>query len=130
MKSELVAVYGSLRRSLHNHPLLSSSELVGSSVIRGYSMYSAGGFPVVYYNDSPTPITIEVYKVDNEGVMSRLDSLEGHPNWYRRERVHTPEGEAWMYIMQDEGYKRNKHIVDGDWLEHVRQTTGANLCAG
>ena len=41
----------------------------------------------------------ELYEVDNP-TRSRLDMLEGHPTFYKREIISVEEhGEAWAYII-------------------------------
>ena len=111
----LVAVYGTLKQGRSNHALMRDSQLVAETVLDGYIMYSAGGFPVVYRADEGT-ITVEVYEVDPKVVSLNLDPLEGHPHWYRREKVDTPVGKAWLYIMQGDQYRvDNRQIISGEF---------------
>jgi gamma-glutamylcyclotransferase (GGCT)/AIG2-like uncharacterized protein YtfP len=119
-----VAVYGSLREGLGNHVCLTEygAEKLGVHVLEeteGYRMVSLGGFPAVLPADDAlqTPITIEVYRV-NDQCLQILDSLEGHPDWYRRERVETPWKKAWMYVMQDSDYADHNPVDSGDWLDY------------
>ena len=122
-----VAVYGTLRQGMGNHRLLGSSELLGTTELKGWKMYPAGlagGFPVIYASEAPEDeIVVEVYECTAETLKGPLDSLEGHPRWYRRQLVDTPFGEAWIYVMQDTGYQRYPQIVSGDFVEFK---TGVN----
>lgn len=110
-----VAVYGSLREGLHNHVLLMNCEKISTETIQGFDMYCLGSFPVVYKGEGE--ITIEVYEVP-DSTMPSLDGLEGHPDWYRRELVPTSQGEAWLYVMQDE-YPEAPKVDSGNWREYL-----------
>lgn len=115
-----VAVYGSLRKDLHNHYLLNDAEFLGADVVpQGYRMVSLGGFPAVLEATDAlmTPITVEVYRV-TEGQLNVLDCLEGHPDWYKRRKVLTRYKNAWMYVMPDSEYQDHNPVDSGDWLEH------------
>lgn len=111
----LVAVYGTLKMGRSNHALMRDSLWVGDTRLEGFIMYSAGGFPVVY-RDPDHSIWIEVYEVDPKVVSLNLDPLEGHPHWYKREKVDTPFGKAWLYIMQGDQYRvDNRQIISGEF---------------
>jgi gamma-glutamylcyclotransferase (GGCT)/AIG2-like uncharacterized protein YtfP len=117
-----VAVYGTLRKGLHNHYLLEDSKYLGEQTIdlKKFRMVSLGGFPAVLPSDSvgATPLTIEVYAVDDD-TLSRLDGLEGHPNWYIREKIPTDWKNAWMYVMPPEqGCEENEPVASGDWVDY------------
>lgn len=85
-----IFVYGSLKRNFRNHPLLAGTTFLGRAVTTtpNYIMSSAGGFPVAHYAPKTKwgYICGEVYEV-NQDTLLRVDSLEGHPNWYRRHTV-------------------------------------------
>ena len=117
---QLVMVYGSLREGLHNHHLLKDSESIAHVTIpTGYRMVSLGGFPAVLRAtpDRETPIVAEIYKVSPQTLLV-LDSLEGHPDWYKREKVVTEHGNAWIYVMPPGGYEDNRPVPEGDWLDY------------
>ena len=108
----LVAVYGTLKQGYGNHAIMLrvGGVLEGTDRIYGYEMYSGGGFPVVYpVDDQSKGIDIEVYRIDD---VAPLDSLEGHPRWYRRIEVPTVHGKAWIYLMQDESYKNSWNLLE------------------
>jgi gamma-glutamylaminecyclotransferase len=80
----LVAVYGSLKQGFGNHRLLEKANFIGSGETPPiYEMRGEGrGYPGIFKGDSR--VQVEVYSVTHEE-LKNLDSLEGHPNFYRRE---------------------------------------------
>ena len=119
---QLVFVYGTLKKGFSNHRLLASSELLGRArTVEAYAMYSTG-VPIVIKDESVSPITGELYRV-GEATLVYLDSLEGHPDWYRREEVDVlleaedeePRMEkAWIYFNRD---KRGTLVPLGEYLK-------------
>lgn len=96
--SELVFVYGTLKRTHGNHVVLlrSGSDFLGEATTKPeYTMYDNGAFPAITKGGN-TVIFGEVYKVDH---MSYLDGLEGYPVFYNRELIDTPYGKAWIYFL-------------------------------
>ena len=112
--STLVGVYGSLRKTLHNHYLLQNAEFVGNDALPAeYSMHSLGGLPGVC-KGGDTSIVLELYRVTDEE-RDRLDQLEGHPDWYKREEVPTVQGNMpFVYFLTEEEIGQQP-VVDGDW---------------
>src|SRR5690606_10963772 len=108
-----IAVYGTLRRGYSNNGLTSGSELIGKGItVDSHSMY-ASGIPYVMEKGGDSRITVEVYEVP-ENQVPRIDSLEGHPDWYQRREtpVELENGEvidAWLYFM-DVSESRRKEI--------------------
>jgi len=118
-----VAVYGSLRKGLHNHGLLKDATFLGSERIKGFNMHSLGSFPFVTTRGatSESEITIEVYEV-TPAEFRRLDMLEGYPSFYDRMLVQTSYGQAWIYFIdQDGSYStvQNERVQDGDWYKFL-----------
>lgn len=113
--NQLVAVYGTLKSGYGNHVLLSRSIHLGDDLLRDISVTS--GFPFAVKREGGQ-IFVEVYQVDNR-TLARLDALEGHPNFYRRELVSTVYGEAWLYFLSDPSslhrQRNNKFVADGVW---------------
>lgn len=101
MSDHVVAVYGSLRRGFHNHPVLGDSEYFGESATEArYTMIDLGYFPAVI-DSGGTAIHVEIYRV-SEAVLADMDLLEGVPTFYRRETVSVRDfGEAIMYVLSE-----------------------------
>lgn len=115
-----VFVYGSLKKGLGNHSLLTiaEAEFVGFDSISGqFSMISYGGFPAACHNSAVecAPVFGEVYRIHPEALPS-LDALEGHPEWYRREKLMTDVNEirAWIYLQPESALTENT-VADNLW---------------
>jgi gamma-glutamylcyclotransferase (GGCT)/AIG2-like uncharacterized protein YtfP len=116
-------VYGTLRYGQGNwewalnHP---SIEYLGTDRIEGYALYQHGiPFMVESEGDS---VVVDVFDVGYLDVWTALDSLEGHPDWYRREIMTTEGGTSvWCYLypratgeeLESRGLTK---VQDGDWV--------------
>lgn len=115
-----VAVYGTLRKGNGNNVLLSNSKFLGEGfTLPKFEMFSLGGFPGI--TGGSTSIKVEVYEVDSD-TLSRLDRLEGYrgigeSNFYDREVISTPYGNAMTYTLRDGGYNDYPRIESGDWSD-------------
>jgi gamma-glutamylaminecyclotransferase len=133
----LVFVYGSLRSGLYNNYLLATDKYVGEfRTTQKYTMIGlkSRAFPFLLPEKIEgipwLPTRGEVYEVSQE-TLDRLDSLEGHPNWYTRERVvvqscDTAENlEAFVYLMKDAECVRAITVGVGEGMLYVSvQTVG------
>lgn len=106
----IVFVYGTLKRGYSNNVLMKNSEYLGLGITtKKYAMYE-NGIPYVCESKEHTKIVGEVYKVDKQTLKS-LDSLEGHPEWYKRKEIKVvfmenqekdlKEITAWIYFMEN-----------------------------
>lgn len=104
--TELVAVYGTLKRGEHNSQRYMNGAIFvgdGRTSMR-YPMYIAG-IPYVY--DIPGEggnIVVEVYRVSQDDLTGKLDRLEGHPSFYCRKKTQVVLHKnvvvtAWLYFM-------------------------------
>jgi len=122
-----VFVYGSLKQGFHNYHLLQVAgvrhmgemgETACAATARAeFAMMDLGSYPgVCRVEHGGIAIHGEVYMVTDE-VLARLDRLEGHPNYYRREPVEvTGYGECLMYILNpDSGRIKAPLVASGDW---------------
>lgn len=77
-------VYGTLKTGHGNNRLLTNADFLGEgSTVRKYGLYSVG-FPFMTDKESFTNVHGEVFAVNSQKELDRVDSLEGHPNWYVR----------------------------------------------
>lgn len=101
MSDHYVAVYGSLKKGFYNHSHLASAKYIG--VYRTdarYTMLNLDYFPGLL-DEGEINIHVEVYGI-TEYQLSRLDTLEGHPKFFRRDlRSINGFGSAWLYLVSD-----------------------------
>ena len=140
--TELLAVYGTLRRGGRLHARLGSARgqtvYVGSAVILGH-LYEVSAdrrddtvdvsYPC-YYPGPSGHVVVDLYDVRDPTLWIELDELEGfHPDdldqsEYHRRRVAlldvTPDDleadQAWTYVYVGGLPDPARHIASGDWL--------------
>jgi gamma-glutamylcyclotransferase (GGCT)/AIG2-like uncharacterized protein YtfP len=113
---DLVFVYGTLKQGYGNHIRLERSEFIGDDSTEDavFDLRCWGGFPAVY-KGGVTKVKGEVYRVD-ERTMQSLDSLEGFPDFYNREKVNLESGiEAWIYFIPDNTDRTGEPCPTGEW---------------
>ena len=119
----LVAVYGSLRKTLSNHRVLDGAKYMGNYESEPiFSMYDVGAYPAIKENGN-TSIILEIYRITDD-ILARLDTLEGfdvdEPDscYYVRTVIETPFGEAYIYTFphSTDSYKQ---VQNGDWTEYT-----------
>ena len=119
---ELVAVYGSLKKGYGNHRVMemANGRYVGVGVTQKDEFIMDGhGYPyIIRAKDNPLKrrVLVEVYEVPKEGLLRHLDSLEGHPHFYKREKekIRMENGDvvdAWLYIYQS-NIKANPNLIE------------------
>lgn len=112
---ERIAVYGSLRKGRGNHRLIQhSTQLTQEVVSIPFRMISLGGFPGLIPTDQNQNIHIEVYEVD-DSTYKDVERLEGYPRFYQKAKIETSQGEADIYILEDEHYQSYPSVETGDW---------------
>lgn len=127
----LVAVYGSLRKSLSNHRVLDGAKYLGNYESEPiFSMFDVGMYPAIKESGN-TSIILEIYRID-ENILKRLDILEGYdpedPDscYYVRTTINTPFGESFIYTFpHDTSYY--KQVQNGDWTEYITTKEFTNV---
>ncbi len=104
-----IGVYGTLKKGEGNSYLLENSEYLGKKVLYNVGITDRPGFPFAYKVDGYRT-TVEVYDVD-EITLKSIDSLEGHPDWYKREEI---EG-IWVYLNESHGRGYPLLKENGEW---------------
>jgi gamma-glutamylaminecyclotransferase len=121
-KAIRVFVYGTLKEGYGNHRALAGSKALGRAVIAGkYSLVDMGWYPGVldHSADSAFPerrIGGEVYEIDDD-TLNTLDMIEGHPSFYCREKVRTPYGKAWAYLLPPRGREHHNKVETTFWRQ-------------
>lgn len=88
MNKHRVFCYGTLKRGIHNHHLLSTAEFVGEAyTLDTFKMYHVG-FPVIRFSDHPDAKAVfgEVYDVDDD-TLKKPDRLENESVMYDRKQI-------------------------------------------
>jgi gamma-glutamylcyclotransferase (GGCT)/AIG2-like uncharacterized protein YtfP len=123
---ELVFVYGTLRRGYGNHHLLEEGArlLDTARTAQAYALYALE-IPFAIKAQAVSPLRGELYAVD-DACLARLDELEEHPAWYRRELVEvvTDHGDnhlAWLYFYPE---PRGGLVPSGDYALHTPPDLG------
>jgi len=103
--SELLFVYGSLKKGFDNHNLLSkyTKRLGRARTIKKFGMFedSFGNYPYLI----PVPyakIYGELYEITRRELMNKIDEFEGAPEYYERKKIevksHHGVQRAFVYI--------------------------------
>lgn len=121
-------VYGTLKKGYGNNILLQGAKYLGEAVTKKHYVLLNCGFPkattlTVDEQDYPMlPVMGEVYEVDERHIRS-CDSLEGHPDWYRRETIKATflqsgeEDDVMIYEMPEWTSGRKKcNVVNGAYV--------------
>lgn len=128
MKTEkkLIAVYGSLRKNLHNHDLIEDQEYIGSFWTPPlFTLHSLGPFPGLK-KDGHTSVLMEIYEADDATVVSVNDLEQYNPKigakneFYIREKLNTPYGEAYVYFYVPNAEKA-PIVQSGDWEDYYNR---------
>ena len=106
--SELLFVYGSLKKGFDNHSLLTkyAKRLGKAHTVKKFGMFedSFGNYP--YLINSPySKIKGELYQITRAELMQKIDEFEGAPDYYQREKIevksHHGVNRAFVYIQSD-----------------------------
>lgn len=111
-----VFVYGTLKSSHHNNRLLRNAKFLGEGITSDKYQTSCSGIPFVMHPSIDVEekenhfVVGELYEVDHETLYD-LDSLEGHPGWYKREEIkiisdHDKFYNAYCYLMPVKDYHK------------------------
>lgn len=113
---DLLFVYGTLRRGGSHHRLLGDAEHLGAwRSGPHYRMLDMGPYPALVQGEAT--VAGEIYRIRPE-MLPMLDAYEGCPGDYRRERIDTEFGMAWVYLW-DRVAPTAAAIPGGDWLRHL-----------
>ena len=118
MKKIKLFVYGSLMSEMSNNYILKGSDLLREAKI------DMGAFPAIV-QEGYRKIKGEVYVIDPP-TLKRVDFLEGHPYFYKRQMIKLENGEQVVaYLLNDDLDNHEKDIVaTGDW----RKKHGGKQC--
>jgi gamma-glutamylaminecyclotransferase len=118
---ERVFVYGTLKRGHGNYRVMQEARgrFIGEGRLEGALLFNLGPFPgVKLIEGGISSVRGEVFEVPPEG-LRRLDRLEGHPTFYRRQEVEVRLSDgtsttAWVYEYQGR-VEMGDLVEDGEW---------------
>ena len=94
----LIFVYGTLKTQFSNHRILEKCNYV-KAMAPDIELHNGPGFPFAKRGIGTT--YGELYEVD-DATLASLDALEGHPDFYKREKTTVLAGcakhLAWIYL--------------------------------
>lgn len=114
-----VAVYGSLRKGLYNHYLMSHSDFIKTvSVEVPFKMISMSDrFPALIPTKENNLVVFELYKV-NDKTARNLDILEGYPDFYSKKYIKIEDEDYLVYYLSPLKITNEEEVVEsGDWTE-------------
>jgi gamma-glutamylcyclotransferase (GGCT)/AIG2-like uncharacterized protein YtfP len=126
MSKHLIFVYGTLRRGGANAMSIRfpNSKFIAAAKVNG-SLYDLGSYPGLLLNEAQSPVTGEVYEVDDE-TLKELDDFESS-SFYCRKPVEISLGahprECWTYEPNPKFCSLHLLISSGDWIEYARTKT-------
>lgn len=111
--SQLLFVYGTLKRGLANHRHLAEASYVGEARMPGVDLHDLGPFPMAIHGEGL--IHGELYRLA-EALLVELDRFEGVPRLYQRERRPLSDGRsAWIYLGRPRQVRYAPRLQQGRW---------------
>lgn len=110
-----IFVYGSLKRGERLHGALQDSTFIGVGNING-TLFDLGPYPAVVL-EGESRVGGEIFEA-TDPVVRDLDRIEGHPHYYKRERVKelTTDQDVWVYFLPRKNlHKGARRITNGMW---------------
>jgi gamma-glutamylcyclotransferase (GGCT)/AIG2-like uncharacterized protein YtfP len=103
--SELLFVYGSLKKGFDNHDLLKqhAKRLGKAKTVRKFGMFedTFGNYPYLT-TDPLNQIYGELYEIKSKELMEKIDRFEGAPTYYQRQKImvrsHHGVKKAYVYL--------------------------------
>ena len=126
MSNTKIAVYGTLKKHRGNHRLLQGVPFIGKGKTVNKFTMLAHGIPYVLKNLPKVQISVEVYDVSPEDLVN-LDSLEGHPRWYRREPTDIKLEDNSLVSAELYFYTPYESVTDEDELKKVMEKSNYYL---
>jgi gamma-glutamylaminecyclotransferase len=123
-----VAVYGSLRKGLYNHYLMSHSDFIKTiSVEVPFKMISMSDrFPALIPTKENNLVVFELYKIDDKTARN-LDILEGYPDFYSKKYIKIEDEDYLVYYLSPLKITNEEEVVkSGDWTEFKHKKLSIN----
>lgn len=125
--SELLFVYGSLKKGFDNHDLLKkyTLRLGKAETVNSFGMFedTFGNYP--YLTDTRRNVIHgEIYQIRRKELMDKLDVFEGSPEYYERRKIkvksHHGIQKAFVYIQPNTAVPKGQKSLE-NWENNVEQ---------
>ena len=119
-----VFVYGTLKFGYSNSDFLRTSIPIGKATTKkNHALYVDGYNGLPYLKKEPKcKISGEVYQVNPLKLM-QLDSLEGHPDYYKREKIEVIIGKkivsCWTYFYTGSVFRCDE-LTNGEYVQPIK----------
>ena len=123
----IMALYGSLREGLYNSQrfnLQNRSEFLGTTIVKGYALYSLGPYPGIYPVEG-SYVVVEVRRFSGKQqleVAKSIDYMELFGG-YHREYLDLEIGEqkfrGFVYVYDEK--PETEKIEHGDWARYLKE---------
>jgi len=118
-----IFVYGSLMRGMSNHRLIMNGHFLQEDATPPYyTLLDLGAFPAVI-TQGITAVYGELYEV-NKDILKNLDTLEGHPQFYRRTPIQLASGQHAEIYLLNLKVPPYRVIASGDWRQRANLHEG------
>jgi len=128
-KKKLVFVYGSLKKNFSNHHILEEAKYkCKAKTLKKFDMYKEDYYNYPYLLKRTTAqshnIKGELYEIDRDDILKKLDEFENVPNYYERHtiKVKIYNGtikKADAYFMKEKKTPKNKETLK-EWIENKK----------
>lgn len=122
-RPHLLFTYGTMMKGNRNHTRIVGAVPIGPAVtVRPFALYCMGYAPgMVHRKEGGVAVQGEVYLLDR-AMLDRVDSAEGHPWKYFRERLEVEvqgfgRAHAWGYLIQKRFVETAKPVPEGRWTQ-------------
>ena len=129
LDKHLVAVYGTLKQGHSNHyRYLNRADYIGEArTVEPYRLIKDGLPYLLPYNGKGKQVRVEMYLV-GDSTLKQIDGLEGHPTWYKRERVQVQNEDGqtyqpWIYLNDPPDNGQYIEEYEAPTRRNTRQTT-------
>ena len=117
-----IGVYGTLKKGQRANGMLANSPFVGEfRVSIPFQMYNLGSFPALIASEEEHGITLEVYHVNDDAILQRLDRYEGYPSLYQKSIIsiespsQSDQMDVTIYTMNEREVRFMEPMKSGNW---------------